>query len=138
MADEPTGALDSNTGKQVFDTLKRLSCDKLVIIVSHDRDFSEKYADRIIELADGHVISDVEYDGTASTEAKPGLRGRYGNPSLRVSADRGGPSCDKRIYKKFSVRPRGGDYGFKRKRKEFQKNRRIEDRQAMPMLFSVR
>ena len=69
MADEPTGALDSNTGKQVFDTLKRLSCDKLVIIVSHDRDFSEKYADRIIELADGHVISDIEYDGTASTES---------------------------------------------------------------------
>ena len=60
MADEPTGALDSNTGKQVFDTLKKLSKDKLVIIVSHDREFSEKYADRIIELADGHVISDVE------------------------------------------------------------------------------
>lgn len=75
MADEPTGALDSNTGKQVFDTLKRLSRDKLVIIVSHDRDFSEKYADRIIELADGHVISDVEYDGTASTEAKPVYEG---------------------------------------------------------------
>lgn len=60
MADEPTGALDSNTGKQVFDTLKKLSKDKLVIIVSHDREFSEQYADRIIELADGKVISDVE------------------------------------------------------------------------------
>ena len=41
MADEPTGALDSNTGKQVFDTLKRLSEDKLVIVVSHDREFAE-------------------------------------------------------------------------------------------------
>jgi ABC-type lipoprotein export system ATPase subunit/ABC-type antimicrobial peptide transport system permease subunit len=60
MADEPTGALDSNTGKQVFDTLKKLSKEKLVIIVSHDRDFAEKYADRIIELADGKVISDVK------------------------------------------------------------------------------
>lgn len=60
MADEPTGALDSNTGKQVFDTLKKLSKDRLVIIVSHDREFSELYADRIIELADGNVISDVE------------------------------------------------------------------------------
>lgn len=60
MADEPTGALDSNTGRQVFDTLKKLSKDKLVIIVSHDREFSELYADRIIELADGKVISDVE------------------------------------------------------------------------------
>ena len=63
MADEPTGALDSNTGKQVFDTLKKLSKDKLVIIVSHDREFSEKYADRIIELSDGKVVSDVELAG---------------------------------------------------------------------------
>ncbi len=59
MADEPTGALDSNTGRQVFDTLKRLSRDKLVIVVSHDREFAEIYADRIIELMDGRVISDV-------------------------------------------------------------------------------
>lgn len=59
MADEPTGALDSNTGKQVLDTLKKLSRDKLVIVVSHDRDFAEHYGDRIIELKDGKVISDV-------------------------------------------------------------------------------
>lgn len=59
MADEPTGALDSNTGKQVFDTLKKLSKDKLVLVVSHDREFAETYADRIIELKDGKVISDV-------------------------------------------------------------------------------
>ena len=60
MADEPTGALDSLTGRQIFDTLKRLSSDKLVIVVSHDREFAEGYADRIIELADGVVISDQE------------------------------------------------------------------------------
>ena len=42
MADEPTGALDSTTGKQVFDTLKKLSKDKLIIVVSHDRDFAEQ------------------------------------------------------------------------------------------------
>ncbi len=65
MADEPTGALDSNTGRQVFDTLKKLSKEKLVIIVSHDREFSELYADRIIELSDGNVISDVELDNSA-------------------------------------------------------------------------
>ncbi len=59
MADEPTGALDSRTGKQVFDTLKKLSKDKLVIVVSHDREFAEEYGDRIIELKDGKVISDV-------------------------------------------------------------------------------
>jgi ABC-type lipoprotein export system ATPase subunit len=59
MADEPTGALDSATGKQVFDTLKKLSEDKLVIVVSHDREFAELYADRIIELKDGKILSDV-------------------------------------------------------------------------------
>lgn len=59
MADEPTGALDSKTGKQVLDTLKKLSKDKLVLVVSHDREFAELYADRIIELSDGKIISDV-------------------------------------------------------------------------------
>ena len=59
MADEPTGALDSNTGKQVLDTLKKLSETKLVIVVSHDREFAEYYGDRIIELKDGKIISDV-------------------------------------------------------------------------------
>lgn len=74
MADEPTGALDSNTGRQVFDTLKELSKKKLVLIVSHDREFSELYADRIIELADGKIISDVEYDKEASEkEDEPNL-----------------------------------------------------------------
>ena len=59
MADEPTGALDSNTGKQVLDTLKKLSETKLVIVVSHDREFAEFYGDRIIELKDGKIRSDV-------------------------------------------------------------------------------
>ena len=58
MADEPTGALDSKTGKQVFDTLKKLSKNRLVIVVSHDREFSEIYGDRIIELKDGKILSD--------------------------------------------------------------------------------
>ncbi|MCL2062620.1 MAG: ABC transporter ATP-binding protein [Firmicutes bacterium] len=43
MADEPTGALDSTTGKQVFETLQKLSKTKLVIIVSHDRDYAESF-----------------------------------------------------------------------------------------------
>ena len=60
MADEPTGALDSATGKQVFDTLKKLSETRLVIVVSHDREFAEIYGDRIVELKDGQIISDVK------------------------------------------------------------------------------
>ena len=67
MADEPTGALDSVTGKQVLETLKKLSKEKLVIVVSHDREFAETYADRIIELADGVVISDLEISKNTDT-----------------------------------------------------------------------
>ena len=62
MADEPTGALDSKTGVQVFDILKKLSKDKLIIVVSHDEEFAKKYADRIIRLVDGNVIEDFSYD----------------------------------------------------------------------------
>lgn len=61
MADEPTGALDSTTGEQVLETLKKLSEDRLVIVVSHDREFAEKYADRIITLVDGKVEQDVSF-----------------------------------------------------------------------------
>ncbi len=58
MADEPTGALDSETGRSIFELLKKLSEDKLVVVVSHDREFAEEYGDRIIELSDGEVIAD--------------------------------------------------------------------------------
>ncbi len=60
FADEPTGALDSNTGKAVFETLKNLSKNKLVVVVSHDREFAEHFGDRVIELKDGKIISDLE------------------------------------------------------------------------------
>jgi ABC-type lipoprotein export system ATPase subunit/ABC-type antimicrobial peptide transport system permease subunit len=59
MADEPTAALDHQTSVQVFDTLKKLSKDHLVIVVSHDRDFAFKYADRIVEIKDGKVTDDL-------------------------------------------------------------------------------
>lgn len=59
LADEPTGALDSSTGKAVFDTLKSLAKTHLVIVVSHDRDFAELYGDRVVELKDGKIISDI-------------------------------------------------------------------------------
>jgi len=62
MADEPTGALDSATGKEIFDTLKELSREKLVIVVSHDRESAQAYADRIIEFKDGVVECDTAPD----------------------------------------------------------------------------
>ena len=59
LADELTGALDSVTGEQVMETLKKLSKEKLVIVVSHDLELAEKYADRIIKLVDGKVVEDI-------------------------------------------------------------------------------
>ena len=58
LADEPTGALDRKTGRQLFDLLKAISKDKLVVVVSHDEDFAHEYADRILELEEGKIISD--------------------------------------------------------------------------------
>ncbi len=73
MADEPTGALDSNTGKQIFDTLKELSKKKLVIVVSHDRDFAERYGDRIIEMKDGKIFSDVTRHAVSAEAVSDGI-----------------------------------------------------------------
>ncbi len=58
LADEPTGNIDSRTSKVVLDILKQLSREKLIVLVSHNSDDAFKYGDRIIELADGEIISD--------------------------------------------------------------------------------
>ena len=59
FADEPTGALDEQTGKDILMLLKELSKERLVFVVSHDRAFAETFGDRIIELADGQIVSDT-------------------------------------------------------------------------------
>ena len=58
LADEPTGALDTETGIQVMELLKQVSNDRLVVMVTHNPDLAEKYASRIIRILDGEVISD--------------------------------------------------------------------------------
>ncbi|MCX4313563.1 MAG: ATP-binding cassette domain-containing protein [Clostridia bacterium] len=68
FADEPTGALDKSTGESVMKLLKRISEEKLVIVVSHDREFAEKYGDRIIELSDGKLVSDSDGEHTESKQ----------------------------------------------------------------------
>jgi len=60
LADEPTGNLDSRTSKTILELMKKLSKDRLVVIVSHNMEDAIKYADRIIELSDGVVVSDIE------------------------------------------------------------------------------
>ena len=58
FADEPTGALDKANAELVMDVLKKISKKKLVIMVSHNKNLVEKYADRVIEISDGKIIND--------------------------------------------------------------------------------
>lgn len=69
LADEPTGALDSETSKQIMEILKKISNDKLVIMVTHNPEIAEKYSTRIIKLKDGKIIDDSNpYDGKINTK----------------------------------------------------------------------
>ena len=58
LADEPTGALDSETSVQIMDILKEISKDKLIIMVTHNPELADEYASRIIRLKDGLIIGD--------------------------------------------------------------------------------
>ncbi len=58
LADEPTGALDSETSIQVMDILKEISKEKLVIMVTHNPELAEKYSTRIIKMLDGEITND--------------------------------------------------------------------------------
>ena len=75
LADEPTGALDSDTSVQVMDLLKEVAKDRLVVMVTHNPELAEEYATRIVKLRDGKIRSDshpfkVEEELTAPPEHK--------------------------------------------------------------------
>lgn len=60
LADEPTGALDTQTSVQVMEILKKISKDKLIVMVTHNPELAESYSSRIIKLLDGEVVSDSD------------------------------------------------------------------------------
>lgn len=64
IADEPTGALDSNNSDSIMSLLKSLSKDRLVIMVTHNNELAKKYSDRIINLKDGEITSDTTFSTT--------------------------------------------------------------------------
>ena len=71
LADEPTGALDSETSVQVMELLKEVAKDRLVVMVTHNPELAHEYATRIVNLKDGHIISDSDpytVDETALAE----------------------------------------------------------------------
>lgn len=59
LADEPTGALDSETSTQIMELLKEVAKDRLVIMVTHNSELAEEYSTRIIELKDGNILGDT-------------------------------------------------------------------------------
>lgn len=60
LADEPTGALDTNTSKQIMDLLKEIAKDRLVIMVTHNPELAEKYSTRIVKIRDGVIFDDSD------------------------------------------------------------------------------
>ncbi len=72
LADEPTGALDSETSVQVMDLLKEVSSDRLVVMVTHNPELAEAYANRIVRVKDGRIVSDSNpYEDQESLLAAP-------------------------------------------------------------------
>ncbi len=70
LADEPTGALDSETSIQVMEILQQVARDRLVIMVTHNPDLADQYATRIIRLLDGKIVSDSAGSGDRAPEAQ--------------------------------------------------------------------
>lgn len=69
LADEPTGALDTNTSKQIMELLKEIAKDRLVIMVTHNPELAEKYSTRIVKIRDGQILDDSDpYDVNENVE----------------------------------------------------------------------
>lgn len=79
LADEPTGALDSETSVQIMDLLKEIAKTRLVIMVTHNPELAEEYATRIITLKDGRIMDDSDpYDGKIKTNLDADERAKKG------------------------------------------------------------
>lgn len=69
LADEPTGALDSETSIQIMELVKEIAKDRLVIMVTHNPELAEKYSTRIVKLLDGQIVGDSDpFDPSAEPE----------------------------------------------------------------------
>ena len=74
LADEPTGALDSETSIQIMELLKEIAKDKLVIMVTHNPELAEQYSTRIVRLKDGEIVSDTNPCTETDRETVPGKK----------------------------------------------------------------
>ena len=84
LADEPTGALDSETSIQIMNLLKEIAKDKLVIMVTHNPDLANQYSTRIVKLLDGKIVSDSNpFNGKEETVIEEDSRSK--NKSKKTS-----------------------------------------------------
>ncbi|NEG95891.1 ATP-binding cassette domain-containing protein [Bifidobacterium sp. SMB2] len=85
LADEPTGALDSDTSVQIMDLLRDVARDRLVVMVTHNPELAEQYATRIVELRDGTIRSDsdpFEPEPESDAAVKPAVHRTMGRASM--------------------------------------------------------
>ncbi|MBR3756089.1 MAG: ABC transporter ATP-binding protein/permease [Firmicutes bacterium] len=82
LADEPTGALDTETSVQVMDLLKEVARDRLVIMVTHNPELAETYATRTVNLRDGRIIGDSDPFVPAEEELAPAEHRNLGKASM--------------------------------------------------------
>lgn len=88
LADEPTGALDVNTGIQVMELLKEVAKDRLVIMVTHNHDLADEYATRIVKISDGQIIDDTHpYTPTEEEIATAISQAKVANDVVSNSSD---------------------------------------------------
>ena len=85
MADEPTGALDSKTSTQIMDLLKEVAKDRLVIMVTHNKDLAESYSTRIIELKDGVILGDSNPYKNEDKELEKAKKNKKKNMSMKTA-----------------------------------------------------
>ncbi len=86
LADEPTGALDSETSVQIMEVLRSIAGEKLIVMVTHNPELAETYADRIVRLKDGLVIDDTNpYDGAEETETETRVKQKKPSMSFRTA-----------------------------------------------------
>lgn len=91
LADEPTGALDSETSVQIMELLKEIAKEKLIIMVTHNPELAEQYSSRIVRLLDGNIIDDSnpynpsEYTATsAATDTADKKKAKKGKTSMSL------------------------------------------------------
>ena len=82
LADEPTGALDSETSVQVMELLKEVSKDRLVVMVTHNPELAEEYANRIVRVKDGKIVDDSNPYVVESKDLQPAKHKNMGKASM--------------------------------------------------------